>query len=200
LRATFRLLWRDEPGGPECRQSLREVVRGAKVFREAKIAHERLTVSIQENVTRLEVAVYDSSGMGMFDGARHFRHDAHAVARSAGEGRAEIAQAAARRELHAEVGQTLCVFTYFVDWQNVRMVETRRGLHLATEALDPLAVIRTRNEHAFQRNNPAGMALPCAINHPHPAAPELVQNLVITETPIPRWEVILGEGTSECLF
>ena len=39
-------------------------------------------------------------------------------------------------------------------------------------------------EDAFESDNAARIPLPCTINHPHAAAPDLFENLVITEPPV----------------
>src|SRR6266542_3618935 len=50
---------------------------------------------------------------------------------------------------------------------------------------------------ALHCNNPAGVLLSCAINHSHAAAPDLLQNFVMTEAPLLVGHVCFREDIFE---
>src|SRR5207302_1534376 len=53
------------------------------------------------------------------------------------------------------------------------------------------------SEHAFHRDDSAGVPLACAINHPHTAAPDLLQNFIMTEAPFTVGHVRFCENAFE---
>ena len=98
---------------------------------------------------------------------------------------------------HAEKRQPIFALADFVDRQNVGMIETGGGFGFAAEARQRLARIGVMAEDAFERDDATGMALPGAINYPHATACDLIQNLIVAETPLRVVKVDLTEDGSE---
>src|SRR5437879_5873546 len=76
----FRLLGRDVA---RCSKSLQRSREGAiliEPFCEAKVAHHRLAIPIQDDVSGLKIAMENSLAMGVSDGARDLGHHPHALA------------------------------------------------------------------------------------------------------------------------
>src|SRR5215469_14542257 len=65
---------------------------------------------------------------------RHFGHERNCATRIAAQCSSCFEQTAAAGKLHAEEGQPVVAFAYFINWQNVRMIEVRRSLSFAPEA------------------------------------------------------------------
>jgi hypothetical protein len=107
-------------------------------FRKAKIAHHRFAARVQENISRLEIAVKKPLSMRIFDGPSDFCEQLDTFARFAAKRRPDGAQASARRQFHAEKGKTIFGFTDLVNRKNVRMIETGRCFGLASEARECL--------------------------------------------------------------
>ena len=49
-------------------------------FCQTEIAHQRFAAAIEQNVSRLEIAMENSLAMRVFDRARNFRHQLHTFA------------------------------------------------------------------------------------------------------------------------
>jgi len=64
------------------------------------------------------------------------------------------------------------------------MIEVRGRLRFAPETGQRLLRIRVIRKDAFQCNDSARVPLPRAINHAHPATPDLFQNLIIAQPPV----------------
>jgi hypothetical protein len=64
------------------------------------------------------------------------------------------------------------------------MIETRGGLGFSPETGQGLVGIALISENALQRHDAVGMRLPGAVDHPHPAAGNLIENLVLADAPI----------------
>src|SRR5947207_1100310 len=52
-------------------------------------------------------------------------------------------------------------------------------------------------KHAFESDNAAGITLSRTVNHPHSTAPNLFENLVITEPPVAVADIILRQRCIE---
>jgi hypothetical protein len=71
--------------------------------------------------------------MRIFDRARNFRHQLHTLARLATRSLADLSQAAARREFHAEEREAVLALAYLVDRKDVRMIEAGCRVGFAPE-------------------------------------------------------------------
>ena len=93
-------------------------------------------------------------------------------------------QAAAGGEFHAEKRQSVFALAYFINRQNVWMIETGRSFGLTTETHQGFARVGMIGKNPFQRDDAARMPLTCAINNAHSAAPDLIEDLIIAQSPI----------------
>src|SRR2546429_553760 len=89
--------------------------------------------------------------------------EGHALAWFVPQRRAHFLQTAAGRELHTEEWEAVFALAHFVDRQNVRMIEARRRLRLATEASKGFAGIGVIPQDPLYSDNATGMALAGAV-------------------------------------
>jgi hypothetical protein len=87
--------------------------------------------------------------------------------------------------LHGEKRGTVRRLPDMVDRNDVGMIEAGYGLGFAAEAGQRLVRIALIPQDAFQGDDASGKRFPGAIDYPHPAAGDLVKNLVIANAPIP---------------
>src|SRR5882724_4345525 len=64
------------------------------------------------------------------------------------------------------------------------MIEACHGLRFAAKTRQCFLRISVVRQNPFQRDDPPRMPLPGAINNPHPATPDLFENLIIAQSPI----------------
>ena len=121
-------------GGSERSQRLREIAVCFDRFCQTEIAHQRFAAVIEENVSRLKIAMENSAAMSVFDRARNLCHQLHTLARFVAKRRPRLAQAATGREFHAEKRETVLAFAHLVYRKNVRMIEAGCGVGFASEA------------------------------------------------------------------
>src|SRR5262245_54876481 len=126
----------------------------------------------------------NSFTVSVCNGPRDLGHHPHTFARILAERRCCGTKAATRRIFHAEIRQAFFVFADLVNRKDVRVIEARDRLGFASKAHQRLVRIHLVSEYAFHRHDPAGMLLPCAINHSHAPSPDLLQNFVMTEPPL----------------
>ena len=115
---------------------------------------------------------------------RNLGHQRHDPPRIIPKAASDILQAPARCEFHAEERQAVVAFAYFVDRQNVWMIEAGCCLRFAPETGKRFARIRVKAQNALQRNDSARMTLARAINDAHPAATDFFQDLIIANAPV----------------
>jgi hypothetical protein len=126
----------------------------------------------------------DPLRMRVLHRSRHFRHQCDCSPRFTAQRWGRIQQAAPTGKLHAKKWQPIVAFAYFINWQNVRMIEARCSLRFTPESCQRFLRIGVIRQDSFQRDDAARMPLPRPINYPHPTAPDFFQNLIISYTPI----------------
>src|SRR5215831_14577525 len=94
----------------------------------------RFAVRVEQNVSRLDVAMEDSVLMCVMDRTRHFgdyfRRLPHRHRRSA----YDFIKLTAFDEFHAEVAGSITL-THFIDGNDMRVIKTRCGCRFAAKAL-----------------------------------------------------------------
>ena len=191
------MLGRDVTGRAEDGECPCQVARGIEPLGEAEVADQRFTLAVEEDVAGFQVAMENSLPMRVLHGARDLRDQPNAFARLVTQGRPDFLQAPARRVFHAEVGHAFVGLAYFVDRENVGMIETGRGFGFAPETRQRLARIGVITQDPFQGHDPAGMPLPRAVDDSHPAAPDLFQDFVVPQPPLRIWDRYLVERLRE---
>src|SRR6266446_10690282 len=155
----FGLLGRDVARCSKCLQRSRESAILIEPFCEAKVAHHRLAVSIQEDVSRLKIAMKNSLVVRVSNATRDLCHQSRTLARLSAEHRCRGTQASARRIFHAEKRQALLTLADFVNGKNVWVIEAGDRFGFAPEAHQRLMCIHLMSEDALHRDNPTGVLL-----------------------------------------
>src|SRR5439155_11801517 len=154
---------------------------------------------IEKNVSWLKITVKNALAMGVSNRARNFRHQSHTRARLSAERSCRATQASACRVFHAEKRQRLLAFADLVNRKNVWVIEAGDRFSFAPKAHQHLVRIHLMSKDAFHRDDPAGVLLARAINYSHPAAPDLLQDFVMTEPPLCVGHVRFRENAFERL-
>jgi hypothetical protein len=137
-----------------------------------------LSLGIEEDVARLEIAVQDAALVGVVDRTGHRRQQPGGGPRVLPEPRQVLAEVAAVDQLHAEVVLAL-VFPDLVDRHDVRVVEPRGGLRLDAEALHVSLGCQLAGEDHLERDRAVETDLACLVDDAHPPAGDLLQQLVV---------------------
>src|SRR5207247_7681235 len=94
----------------------------------------RFAFGIEENVTRLDVAVQDAVFVRVVDRARQFRDELRCISDRDRRALCHFIQLSAVDEFHAEVAGTLA-FADFVYWYDARMIQVGGRLGFPTKPL-----------------------------------------------------------------
>src|SRR6266550_5200641 len=95
----------------------------------------------------------NSLGMRVLHGARDFGYQPNDFPRVIPKSSRDVHQTSAGCELHAEERQAIVAFAYFVDRQNVWMIETGCGFGFAAKTGERLAGIGVKTQNPLQRDN-----------------------------------------------
>src|SRR5207247_2508440 len=199
FRRALRLLRRDVAGCAEDGQRAREIARRIKPFAQAEIAHKRFATTVEQNISRLEVAMKDALDMRVLHCTRDLGHQSHDSARVIPKAPRYVLHASAGCKFHAEERQPVFGFAYFIDRQDVWMIETGGCLGFAPKTGKRFARVRVKAEDAFQRDDAARMSLTCPINDAHAAVGNFLQDLIIADPPIGVVDIDLIENSLQRL-
>ena len=172
-------------------------VAGVEPFGQSEIGHEWFAATVEQDVSRLEIAMQNPVLMRVLHSARHFGHKPDAFARFTAQRGPGFLQAAAGRVFHAEERQPVFALADFIDGKNIRMIETGRRFSFTSKTFQRLARIGVIGHHSLERDDPARMPLTRAINHAHSAASDFLQNLVIANPPVRVPHFVFGEDRFE---
>src|SRR5437870_7862416 len=134
VRWPLGLLGCDVARRSKCLQRSCKIAILIEPFCEAKVAHHRLAVSIQEDVSRLKIAMQNSFAMRVSDTARNLCHHPHTLAMRGAERRCCGTETSASRVFHAEKRQALLTFADFVNGKNVWVIKAGDRFGFAPEA------------------------------------------------------------------
>src|SRR5467141_1447835 len=112
----------------------------------------------------------DSSAVCVFDCPSDFRRQAYGLTNFDVKSRLVFQQATTDGEFHTEKRQSVFAFAYFVNRQNIWMVETRSCFGFTAKAHEGVVGFSVMRQNSFQRDDAAGMTLAGAINNPHSAS------------------------------
>src|SRR6266480_2250046 len=135
--------------------------------------------------------------MGVSNRARDLSHQSHTLARLCAKRGQRRAQAPTHRVFHAEIRQALLTFADLVNRKNVRVIEAGDRFGFAAKAHQRLMRIHLMSKYALYCDDPAGVLLARAINHSHAAAPDFLQDFVMTKAPLLVGNVCFREDTFE---
>jgi hypothetical protein len=134
--------------------------------------------------------------MRVLDSPANFRHGVDDSARLASQLKLVLRQSSARGEFHTKERKTIFAFAYFVDWQNVWMIETGGSFGFATETHERVARVTVMTQDTFEGDYTTRMALPGPVDNAHPATTDLFKYLIIPDPPVD----ILDIDLVECVF
>ena len=80
------------------------------------------------------------------------------------------------------------------------MIEARRGFGFPSETRQRIARVGVITQDAFERDDAARMPLPRAVDDPHSAATDLLENFVIAEPPMRVGDCNGIEGGAELIL
>jgi len=124
--AAFGLLGCDVTRRAEDCERAREIGTGVEPFGQSEIGHEWFTATVEQDVSRLEIAMQNRVLMRVLDSMRHFGHKPDAFAQFVAQDRLGFLQASPSRVFHAEERQAVFTLADFIDGKNIRMIETGR--------------------------------------------------------------------------
>src|SRR5438477_12252552 len=128
-------------------------------------------MAVEQDVSRLEIAMQNPVLMRVLDSTRHFGHEPDAFARLRAQSRSDLLQAAASRVFHAKKRQPVFAVADLMNRQNIRMIETCSRFSFTAKTLPRLARIGVIRDHALKRHDPARMPLTRPVDHAHAATP-----------------------------
>ena len=140
------------------------------------------------DVCRLDVAVDDAARMRVLEPEAdvHRELDLAPEAHSFGTAHARL-KVFALEELHREIRLTL-VLAEVVNRDDVRVRELAGGARLADEPLARLGVPFNRRGDDLQRHHTLDERVEGAVDHPHTALAELLENLITADRRHATWE------------
>jgi len=145
--------------------------------RQAEVGHVRLTVCVDQDVGRLEVAVDDAALVRVVDGAGDGEQQPHRGPRVPGQAAHVRTQTRPLDQLHAEVRQPV-LLARLVERDDVRVIQLRRRLGLGAEAAQLCGRGERPGQDHLEGDDPVEPDVPCPEHDPHAAAAEFLQQLV----------------------
>ena len=149
-------------------------------FGQAEIGEMRLAVAVDQYIVGLDVPVQDAALMRVVDRARQPCQQPPDATRRHGRAAGFPGQRAARNQLHAEKVPAF-VFADFVDRDDVRMVEARRGGGLGVETLDEILRCELALRDHLEGDFAIQAQLPRAPDDAHAAARDFFKQFIMTQ-------------------
>ena len=177
---TRRLFGRHVAGRAEDRTRLRQLTVGLDPLGQAEVGHVRLTPRVEQHVGRFQVAVEDAALVGMVDGPRYLSQSPGRLPRRVHHPVEPPIEASAVEQSHAEVMVAL-MLAHLVDRHDVRVVEVGHGLGLDAEPVDIGRAGEPAGQDHLQGHHTVQADLPRLVDDPHPAAGDLLKQLVVAE-------------------
>ena len=122
---------------------------------QSEVSDEWFATSVEQNVSRFEIAMQNPVLMRVLHGACYLGHEPDALARFGAQRSSGFLQAAARRVFHAEKRQPVFALADFINGKNIRMIETGSGFRLSPKTFSRLARISVVRHHSLERDDPA---------------------------------------------
>ncbi len=158
-------------------------------------ARRSLGVEREQHIRRLQVAVDDALAVRHVDGAGQRLDERGRLARGPGPAVQAVRQAAALGPLQGQEGPAL-VAADLVDLHDVGVPHPRRQLRLQPEARLLGGRRELARQHHLQRRRPVEAPVPRLVHHPHAAAADLAQDVVVPDLPGGRGDDRLGPGVA----
>ncbi len=191
LDAARRLLGRHIAGSPQDLPGGRQLVVGFHLGRQTKVRDSRRTGGGQQDVARLQVAMHDPVVVGVLDRLAHLGHQFRRLAGLEGKPHCAVCQTLAVDETH-RVEMLAGKLVHFVDRHDPRMIQPRGRFGFGIEAFDVVRRGELAGQDHLQGHDPVQLDLPRLVDHPHPAAGEFLDQLIVAERAV-LWRD--GRGT-----
>ena len=177
-----RLFGRHEIGGPQHFARGRKVAVELHAFRETEVGHPGVAGTVEQDVAGLQIPMDHAVVVGVLNRLGDVPHQRRRVARrhwSAGQVRR---QALAFDVAHREEVPAL-ERTHLVDRHNAGMIQPGHRLGFSAKALHRLARRQLSGQDHLHGDDAVQAALTRPVDHAHPAAADLFQQLVVAEDP-----------------
>ena len=146
------------------------------------ILHPSAFILLQEDVRRLQVPVDDAFAVRHVDGTGQGLDERGRLARRPGLAIEPVRQAAALDPLQGQEGPAL-VAADLVDLHDVGVLHPRRQLRLQPEPQLLGGGRELARQHHLQGGQPVEAPVPRLVHHPHAAATDLGQDVVVPDLP-----------------
>ena len=177
----IRLLGRQVTRGAENLAGDREVGITGQFLRQSEIRDPRFAERIDQHVGRLEVAVQNTLLMGVLNCFREgFQIGRRPLGREGASG-LQLGKIGALDEIHREVADPL-VLADLVNGDNVGVLQPGRGGGLGAEPADIFRAGKLAGGKYLDGDNPAQAALAGFVDHPHAAARDFLDQLIVAES------------------
>ena len=153
---------------------------GLDALGQAEVGDVRVTLLVDQDVRRLQVAMEDAAHVGVLDGFGRLDHQGHGRAEIVPERGELIGEVAPLDELHAEIALAV-VLADFVNRDDAGVVEQRDGLGLVLEPAQVGVVGQHAGLDHLEGDGSVEADLPGLVDDAHAAAAQLFLNLVIAE-------------------
>ena len=140
----------------------------------------RLTLGVEQNVARLDVAMQDAALMRVMHGAGETGNDLCGLSQPNRFATDKLIELAALFQLHAEVARSVA-FADFVNRDDSGMLQSRDRFRLATKPLQVRLTCAMPKPNDFKRDPPVEAFLTRAINNALAAAPDFLKQFVIAK-------------------
>jgi hypothetical protein len=125
--------------------------------------------AVEQDVGWLHVAMHEAARVRRVERARHLRDDADGLREAQRAGLEPLAQVPTLHVAHGDEQQAICL-AGLVDRHDVGVVDRRRQLRLAQEALAERLIVGEAGGEQLQRNGPPQPAILREVDHAHAAA------------------------------
>ena len=132
-----------------------------------------------EDVGGLDIAMSDSTKVGMIEGVSNLNGDVENAFNAKGLARDEVLERLALKKLHDNEGLIAGVFADFVDRADVRVVEGGSGSSFTKEAFERKLVGDGFGSEKFERDVAIEDGVTRGVNHTHPPTAEFLDDLVV---------------------
>jgi len=144
----------------------------------SEIHGRRRVTRRQEHIARLQIAVYHPATMGLVRCLREPLHELRRRPRWQRGAAHSAVEAAAIDVLHREVQAPLAL-PHLIHLHDVRMPQPGGQLRFVHEACTFLGSRMVARQHHLEGRQPIEPPVAHLVDHPHPTAPQLLQDLVV---------------------
>ena len=165
--------------GDRCR-SLIGPMRLRRKLRQAEVKNFGLSPLRDENIRRLNIAMYDPGRVGSVQRVRYLDSQIQQLADLEGTALDPVLECLSFQKLHRDERDILESIN-LVDGADVRMVQCRSGASLTLKSLNRLRISGESLRKKLQSYKTSQLCVLCLVDHTHTAAPKLFQHAVMRD-------------------